>query len=166
VYVTTVDVPAGARGLEVSIVDSTAEDLDMYVGFDADDNGEPDITEELCASTSGSYTEYCSLPESGSSLTPGTYWILVQNWSGSGAATDTFTLNWTMIEEDGGSGPIQVEAPTSITAGVPYSLDLSWALPDLQAGDSKTEVISLFCNGTALNEVKVTLNRLTTMWPK
>ncbi|MDY0019232.1 MAG: serine protease, partial [Anaerolineae bacterium] len=110
--------------------------------------------------TSGSYTEYCSLPESGSSLTPGTYWILVQNWSGSGAATDSFTLNWTMIEEDGGSGPIQVNAPTSVTAGVPYALDLSWDLPNLQAGDIKTEVISLFCNGMALNEVKVTLNRI------
>jgi len=96
-------------GLEVSIVASTAPDLDMYVGRDTNGNGSPDASEQLCSSTSGSYHEYCSLPESGP-LVAGNYWILVQNWAGSGAPVDTFTLEHAVLIADGGSGPIQVAA--------------------------------------------------------
>lgn len=159
VYTTTVTVPAGAKGLDVSIITSAAPDLDMYLGKDTNGNNNPDASEEVCASTSGSYEEYCSLPASGS-LSAGKYWILVQNYSGSGASTDAFSMEHVVLLDDGGSGPIQVAAPASVTAGGSYDLTLSWNLPDLEAGDVRREVIGLAAGGVELNEVEVTLNRL------
>lgn len=159
VYTTTVSVPAGAKGLEVWLVDSTAPDLELYVGRDTNGNGRPDANEELCACASASSKEYCRLPESGS-LTAGNYWILVQNWPGSGAGVDTFTLRHAVLQPDNGSGPIQVAAPAAVTFGTPYALTLSWNLPDLQAGDIRRERIALTANGTELNELDVTLTRL------
>ncbi|CAG0937255.1 partial Minor extracellular protease vpr, partial [Thermoflexales bacterium] len=160
VYTTTVNVSPGAKGLDVSITASTAPDLNMYVGFDTNGNGHPDASEELCSSTFSAYREHCSLPGLGQPLTPGNYWILVQNWTGSGAPFDDFTLEHAVLLPDGGGGPIQVSASTNVTVGVPYSLTLSWNLPDLQTGDIRHEVIDLTANGVDLNEIEVILTRL------
>jgi len=111
----------------------------MYVGRDTNGNGNPDASEQLCSSTSDSYHEYCSLPESGQALAAGNYWVLVQKLGRLRCPCRHFYPGTCRANADGGSGPIQVAAPASVMAGVPYTFDLSWNLPGLEAGDVQRE---------------------------
>ena len=71
-------VPAGTLWLHAETLMSTVQglDLDLYVGLDANKDGRPQESEELCSSTSPTEIEFCDL------FTPveGDYWIIVQNW--------------------------------------------------------------------------------------
>jgi hypothetical protein len=69
-------VPADTLWLHAETLESTSNDLDLYVGRDSNRNGKADQSEILCASESESDIEFCDLftPE------PGNYWIIVQNW--------------------------------------------------------------------------------------
>ena len=68
-------------------MDSTAADIDLFVGLDTNGNG-PELSEELCQSTAGGYIEHCSFGDP----TAGTYWVLAQNWTASGSPPDSITL--------------------------------------------------------------------------
>lgn len=70
-------VPAGTLWLHTEILETTAEDMDLYVGRDSNGDGIAQDTEELCSSISSTELDYCDLytPEEG------TYWIIVQNWA-------------------------------------------------------------------------------------
>jgi len=62
--------------LHAETLESTATDLDLFVGLDANRDGIAQASEELCSSTSPTEIEFCDL------FTPveGNYWIIVQNW--------------------------------------------------------------------------------------
>ncbi|MFN8465391.1 MAG: trypsin-like serine protease [Caldilineaceae bacterium] len=116
--------------LAVQIVDTTAVDLDLYVGYDADGNGQPSADEVLCQSASASARELCELPEPGA----GVFWLLLQNWESSGAPFDTFTMIITKVAHSGESPQFQVTGPPATTLGVPFAVSIHWALPGLHAG--------------------------------
>jgi len=63
--------------LHSETLESTATDLDLFVGLDANGDGIAQESEELCSSTSPTEIELCDL------FTPveGDYWIIVQNWT-------------------------------------------------------------------------------------
>lgn len=79
VGVTTVwhTVPAGTLWLHTQTLESTAADIDLFVGLDANGNGIAEEFEELCSSTSPEELELCDIftPEAGE------YWVLIQNWT-------------------------------------------------------------------------------------
>ncbi len=126
----THEVSEGAIRLVAEVTASDAPDVDMFVGMDMDGDNAPDANEELCSSTTASFIEYCNLddPE------PGTYWVLVQNWQGSGAATDYVEL-WSAVVPGAGAGNMTVEGPASVPGGEPFDLRVFWDEPELAANE-------------------------------
>lgn len=135
---TTVEVPGGSPLLVAEIVDTTSTDLDLYVGLDADSDGAPDATEQVCASNGSAEMESCRLtdPEGG------TYWVMVVNY-GTGQAVDDVTLQTAVIPPMD-NGNLTVTGPeTAVRAGESFPVTLSWDEPGLQPGTSWFALVRL-----------------------
>lgn len=161
VYWEIVDVPEGIKRFVVQTLDSQAPDLDLYVGIDADGDGLPSPDEEICFSATAAADEQCDfLPASGT-VTSGSYWVLVQNWLGSGAAEDLFTLETILVgnQED---DALRVMGPPETELGSPIELIAVWDVPDLMAGDRIYAILELEEEVTeaVLDVVPITLVRL------
>lgn len=121
VYVAMVEVPAGAKRLVAEITQSEAPDVDMFVisgGF------------ELCASTTGSWREYCDLTDPAA----GTYYVVVQNWAGSANQPDMITLA-TAVVPGTDAGNLMVTGPDSVPPLTPFDLRVFWDTPNMMVGD-------------------------------
>ena len=125
-----VAVPAGAARLVAEIVFSEAPDVDVFVGFDANNDGLPSADEEVCVSASGTALEYCDITDPDE----GNWWILTQNWAGSAAPdTDLITLATAVVAGD--EGNMTVEGPASQPELEPFDVRVFYELPDAEAGD-------------------------------
>jgi uncharacterized repeat protein (TIGR01451 family) len=123
-WVTTVVVPVGAQRLVAETFDTTAPDLDLYVGT----GSSPSAATQVCMSASGSAEEYCNID----APTPGTYWVLVQNWESSDTA-DTVSVSVAAVSAD--EGNLTLEGPTSQAQLDPFDIDILWDLTDPALGD-------------------------------
>jgi len=161
VYTKLVSVGATAKRFIVEILDSTAPDLDLFVGRDTDGDQQPDANEELCSSASASWNEGCSFPQNNEALADGVYWILIQNWKGSTLAQDEVTYAITLIDADD-TGPMTVTGPAKTTLGTPFALQLRWDIPALQAGERRYGYLELVdgAQSKLIGATTVTLNRL------
>lgn len=122
-----VQVNEGDRMLLARITQSTATDMDLYVGRDAGD-GKPDLDEELCASTTPTTAERCVL----SDPQPGNYWVLVQDWQArSEGATDTVSLDVASVP--GEAGGLTASGPASTDVREAFPVRLAWDRGDLTA---------------------------------
>jgi subtilisin family serine protease len=116
-----IELPQGALWLHVETLDSTAPDVDLYVGRDHNGNGVAEEWEELCQSTSPNQFEQCELYDVGG----GTYWALAQNWRGSGAAGDEVTLRTAAVSMSD-DGNLAVSGPGITETNQPFDVRLSW----------------------------------------
>jgi len=105
------ELPEGGLWLHAETLQSTAEDLDLFVGRDDNGNGIAEAFEELCSSTTPEDLERCNLYD----LEAGNYWIIVQNWSGTEPDGDEATLLSFAIA----SGPGNTLAPAARASSVP-----------------------------------------------
>ena len=101
VFWTTVDTPTGAWRFVAETFDSEAPDLDLYVGT----GDTPSDASTVCVSASASAAEFCDI----ANPAEGTYWVAVQNWAGSGATADGFTLSYGVVSAD--EGNLLIEGP-------------------------------------------------------
>lgn len=127
VWYTTVEVPDDAVRLVAEITDTTANDLDLYLGIDKNGNGLPEEDEIYNLSATSAALEYLSemLPEAGD------WWILVQNWDGS--PDDSFTLAVGVVTATD-EGNLTVNGPSSNPSSVPFELEVIWD-EESQVGD-------------------------------
>lgn len=163
VYSTTVTISDNVKQFVVEIPLSTAPDLDLFVGLDDDGDGQAEASEQDCSSTSASFNELCTFSRADGTLETGTYWILVQNWQGSGAAEDNFTLSTTQLASGGESSLISATAPASVNNGESFDVEVSWSIPSLQAGDNVfalLEVGTNAANPSNITSMPVTLSRI------
>lgn len=132
-----VSVPAGSKVLAAEIADTTSTDIDLFVGLDADGDGNPDAAEEVCRSASETAFESCKLafPEGGS------YWVMVQNWL-FGQVPDDVELAVTVVPGTD-NGNLTVTGPHSVPAGQPFDLTLSWNEPGLDPGETWFALVEL-----------------------
>ena len=121
VFTSWYELDEGALLLLAETPASTAEDVDLFVGRDLNGNGVAEASEQLCESTSASNLERCELFE----LSPGNYWVLVQNWSGSEPSGDDVTLLSAAVPANGGTG-LAASGPGIVAAEERFSLRLSW----------------------------------------
>ena len=121
----TVTVPAAARRLVAEVTESTAPDIDLYVGT----GSTPSAATEVCSSTTSSFVEYCDVTDPAA----GAWWILVQNWAQSSTPPDATT--WVYAVVDGDAGNMSVTGPNSVPANTPYDLRVFWDEPAMTAGD-------------------------------
>ena len=127
VWYTTFDVVSDTVRIVAETIASQAPDVDIFWGMDTNGNGEPDASEELGMSATPSNLEYLNqnMPE------PGKYWLLVQNWDGGSADSIVISIG---IVPMSNAGNMTVSGPTTVPAGTPYSLDVSYNLASM-AGD-------------------------------
>jgi len=87
VSIELINVTSGSQLIYASTFNSSAEDLDLFVGFDANNDGRVQESELLESSTSPNADEQVLIRQPRT----GTYWVLVQNWSGAETGEDTYT---------------------------------------------------------------------------
>jgi len=149
-HVVLLEAEEGARRIVAEVTSSEAPDVDLFVGYDANGDGVPQQQEQLCTSLSEGWAEYCEL--SGQDLArAGTYWVLVQNYTGSRSQPDDIAVSTAVVQE-GDAGNLSVSGPADVENGKPFDLQLSWDLPSLEVGDRWLGVVEL---GTADDPVSV-----------
>ncbi len=117
--------------LVAQITATEATDLDVFIGADFNNDGEPTADEVIASSATSAaleYAEYRFLPAQFD------YWILVQNWEGSATAPDAFTLSYAYVPYEDGLN-LSVQAPAAPPAGEPYDITVFYNEPALEAGD-------------------------------
>ena len=126
VYWTTIDIPRDTMRLVAEVVASQATDVDLFIGT----GDTPSEDTELCASASEVWVEYCNLDQPAR----GTYWVLVQNWLGTGDAPDAIRAITAVVpfEEIGNLTVTDLDA---VAAFELFALDVSWAEPSMVNGD-------------------------------
>ena len=115
------NLPDGALWLFAETLQSTAEDLDLFVGRDVDGDGRAEEWEELCSSTTPQDLERCDLFD----LPPGSYWIQVQNWTGTNPGGDEMTLRHFAVQPSTDSG-LAASGPGIVGASAAFPVRLSW----------------------------------------
>ncbi|AAN56300.1 S8 family serine peptidase [Shewanella oneidensis MR-1] len=118
-----INVPDGSSNLRVIVGESSAIDIDVFIGLDSNNNGIPEIVEltQACA-TSMNVGEACRL-NAGS----GRYWVLAHNYKGSGDPLDAVRLD-VLLQPNTETLPALVTIPNMSTK--PYdalSAHLSWS---------------------------------------
>ncbi|RIL11489.1 hypothetical protein DCC79_04705 [bacterium] len=151
--VVTRTVPADTVRLVAETTSSTAKDVDLYVGRDANGDGVPQENEQACVSGAESWEELCEL----SNPTAGTYWIMASNFTGSGGATDTIALVSGVVTR-ADAGNLSATGPAPVPAFQPFDLAMAWNLPAISGGDrwfGALDVISGAANGANLGTIAV-----------
>ena len=124
------EVPPGALWLHSMTLESTSNDLDLFVGRDDNENGMTEESELLCSSTSPDDLELCDL----FTPPPGDYWIIVQNWDTDNAQGDAATLVSAVIGSED-SSDLVVSGPGIVGAQELLDLRLSWSNVDAVPGE-------------------------------
>lgn len=127
VEVTTLEVPDGAARLVAEITAAEAPDLDMFVGT----GDTPSPATQVCASTTSSAAEACDIPDPEA----GTWWVLVQNWTGTGDQPDAHTLATAVVPTEDLANAGVAGPDGEVPVGEPYDVRLHWNLPTAAAGD-------------------------------
>ncbi|TPV60026.1 peptidase S8 [Aestuariibacter sp. GS-14] len=130
VYLQIVEVEENTDRLVALISDSTAPDLDLFVVFDINGDESISTSEIIAASTTGSWDEYVNIAHPDA----GTYYVFVQNYTGSNRATDDFVLEYAVVPAVD-EGTLSVDGPTSVALREPFDMRVSWQLPDSLEGD-------------------------------
>lgn len=150
---TTVEVPADASRFVAEVTESSATDIDLFVG----QGDTPSLETQECTSTTAGSIELCDIgsPEAG------TWWVLAQNWEASEAdATDTLTLGTAVVAGDAGN--MTVEGPSSNPSGEPFDLRVVYDEPALEAGQRWYGAVTLGSSPGSPEDIgilPVTLNR-------
>ena len=113
-------VPEGALWLHTETLPSTSADLDLFVGLDANGDGKPQESEELCASTSPTDIELCDL----FSPVAGEYWVMVQNWEAT-LPQDAAILKSAVVSRDTAM-PLTASGSGIVAAGASQKVRVSW----------------------------------------
>lgn len=130
VFFILVEVPAGAPRFISEISETTAADLDLFVGLD-DGDGIPQASELVSSSTGTAAPARVDLllPEAGS------YWVLVQNFHASAAETvDAVKLVIGVVPGTDG-GIMTIVGPASVAAGESFNLTVYFDISISQAGE-------------------------------
>jgi len=121
VTVELINVTANSRLIFASTSNSSATDLDLYVGFDANGDGQAQEHELLESSISPDANEEILIAKPNA----GTYWILVQNWDGAETGSDSYTYSSGVIGSTA-SQDISIQSPSSSDGATPFDITLNY----------------------------------------
>ncbi|MBK8986571.1 MAG: S8 family serine peptidase [Chloroflexi bacterium] len=121
----TMTVPADALRLVAETTESTATDMDLFVGT----GDTPSAQTQVCNSTSPHPMEYCHVPNPAA----GIWWVLVQNWQESDNAPDLAVLITAVVSNDNGN--VNATGPATVPAGQPFAVTVNWQKEALTPGD-------------------------------
>lgn len=128
VAVELVDVPSEALLLHAETFASPSQDIDLFVGRDSNGNGQPEVSELICESTTSGDLEKCQIE----SPIAGTYWIVVQNWlAASPSSSDNVAFEFAVLSE--AADPSLVVSGPGMHPGGPLTLPVYWDQPAIRA---------------------------------
>lgn len=90
-----INVPPNTLMLHAETFASSSDDVDLFIGRDLNGDGQADSSELVCLSTTATDLERCQI----SNPAAGTWWVIVQNWQGSGASFDTIRYEIAVLTE-------------------------------------------------------------------
>lgn len=148
VVITEINVPSDAKRLITKLVSSSAPDLDLYLVFDRNDDGLLSPFEEIGQSQSGNSTEEIQVeyPDSGR------YFIVVQSFAASNAATDTFEMHYAVVA-DTTNDTLQVDAPGSVLSSIPFDMRVNYQLQEANIGDEYYGAIEMSSSNASPNNL-------------
>ena len=142
--------PAGALWLYAETMDSTSEDVDLFVGRDNDGDGRAEESEELCSSTSPNEFERCDLYD----LPPGDYWVIAQNWTAGPSGEDEIAL-FSAAVEPGEDSRFAVSGPGKTGLNENFPVRLSWDNLNALPGETWLSAVGVGSNRDAPNNVGI-----------
>ncbi|QSX28696.1 S8 family serine peptidase [Shewanella cyperi] len=144
--VSLVTVPEGTSRLMVEVLARSATtaprdklyyagDADVFIGFDANGDGQPQWDEEaICASSSEAIVDYCNI----NNPQPGQYWVVVNNFQHSyedpKATFDTYKVATAIVGKDG-SNQLTATGPAQLDGLNAADISLRWDLEGAVKGD-------------------------------
>lgn len=150
-------VTAGSKRLRLEVTTTSATDLDLWLGIDSNGDGIAQESELLTSATTETPYELIDL------LSPqaGAYWLLVHNWQGSTADSDSYQLSRNLVTNQA-SNQFAVVVPENVQAQVPFDALLNWDIA-MARGEARYGVIELSGDsGRAgeLGQIRVDLTRV------
>jgi hypothetical protein len=136
--------------LTAETLESTSNDVDLYVGRDLNGDGVAQEFEELCASTSEDEFESCEVFD----LPPDDYWIIVQNWHASQEAGDEVSLVHAAVKPSL-SGNFAATGPGITSAGENIPVRLSWNNVDALPGEQYVSAVGIGSDRDSPNNLGV-----------
>lgn len=136
-------VDASKTAIYIETGSNNNQDLDLFVGIDRNGDGRPQLAEELCRSGNFGAREQCLLLGDFSQAST-QYWIMVQNFAGSGSANDQPVLGVYNGALDGGAD-LQFSAQSQrgkVAAGQFIPVAISWNMPAIGPNASAMSVIA------------------------
>jgi uncharacterized repeat protein (TIGR01451 family) len=131
VWFMLVEIPEGSIRFVSEILDSSATDVDLFVGRDENDDSLPELDELLCDSASAGWNEQCNFDMPAA----GTWWILVQNYDSSAAVIDNIRLG-TAVVPAADAQNLDFVGPSAVPEFYPFDLRLLYNLEDTYAGQA------------------------------
>lgn len=142
------DVPEGALLLHAEVLESGAEDIDLWVGRDDNGDGQAQRGELRCSSRSADETELCRIE----SPPAGNWWVRVQNWDGANTLTgDPVLFEFAAFAE--ADSPTLVTAAPGAHPGGSLTIPLYWDQPAMRRGQRWMGVVALSSNGTEAGSI-------------
>lgn len=121
------------------ITQSTANDVDLYLLFDANENNIPEESEVIEESISFGSVEYLDT----TTIQAGKYWVVVHNYQSSeDAQTDTYQLFYAAVDSSTNDLQLEFSTPSSVFTGVEFDLRANWNLADAKLNDRFYGLIS------------------------
>lgn len=149
VFVFEFDVPANAVSLSVAITEATSPDNDLFLEIDSGGGA----YQLVALSATGATLESIALAEPDE----GHYRIIIQNWAGSAAPTDTGTVEINVVPQTDPVEGLSVSAPT--TADGDVAVELLWDIA-MVPGDSYFADITVLAGTTEIGTFRATLDRV------
>jgi len=147
IWYTVTTCPTNQQRMVVEILETTAADLDVFVGV----GNTPHLALQKAFSAEAGPMEYLNIFQPKFS---GTCWIMVQNWESSEpGVADPVKLAYGFVPKSGGTN-YSVTGPASVPALTPFDITVDW---DLGAGFGTAEVwygwFSIGSTATIKNDV-------------
>ncbi|RPI86224.1 MAG: DUF11 domain-containing protein [Chloroflexi bacterium] len=153
-----VPVNPGDKRFITEIIETTSQDLDLYVGiFD----GSITLSDDLvCISATDTAYEKCDLLNPISSPT-GYWYIAIHNYQASSITPDPVLFSIGIVPNES-AGNMTVDGPATIAYRDPFSVQIAWNEPELEEGDIYYGAFDLGLtseNPGNIGTVRVNLNR-------
>ncbi|MEE4175732.1 MAG: S8 family serine peptidase [Xanthomonadales bacterium] len=120
-----VTVPANTLWFSTETPASDSEDVDLFVGFDTNGDGQAQESELVCRSITPSDQEFCDI----FNPTAGSWWVIVQNWEAGGRVSEGTAQDITLVSAVMTAGPdsdLVATGPGITEPFEDFELRLSW----------------------------------------
>lgn len=126
-----------------TINSTTSLDMDIYLVYDYDQNGEATDDEIVAMSINSGSTEYIDVlaPEAGD------YWLIIHNFFGDSQQGDSYEVAYAAVTSTVDAS-LTVDAPSSNAASTPFDIRFLWDIDGAEQGDQYFGAVAMGSSAT------------------